>query len=551
MMHLPTSSQQLILLVTQDSKTAAPAVEVDMSKYQYATKEDVLLKVGDVFVGEKEVIDRLASLLYLLAEAKTAFKELLASVKCHSEWTWEHALKLIVNDPRYGALKSLGEKKQCFNEYIIQRRNEEKEEERKRIKQAREDFLQLIMDSTEVKLTHSYRRAKEIFEDEPRWKAEAKTAFKELLASVKCHSEWTWEHALKLIVNDPRYGALKSLGEKKQCFNEYIIQRRNEEKEEERKRIKQAREDFLQLIMDSTEVKLTHSYRRAKEIFEDEPRWKAVPEREREELFHEGQKEKDRREKEEKKADKKRKAQAFRELLESISTIQFGTEWRKVAKKLEGEEVFEALDKVDRLEVYQEYMKELERKEREEKEREREIKRRQDRIARDNFKALLLKHRSQGLINVKTRWREYSKHVVDEEEYKAVEQCSPGSSRPKELFEYLIEDIEKEYEAAKLGGEEGKPIFEEHIVKLKKKAEKRREEEEAAGSDDDGKRRRDSDDDSHRKHKKKSSRKHDRSDDEDDEDRKSRKKKHKEKKDRRDKDKDRDRSRSRAPEDAD
>jgi hypothetical protein len=32
---------------------------------------------------------------------------------------------------------------------------------------------------------------------------------------------------------------------------------------------------------------------------------------------------------------------------------QVGTEWRKVAKKLEGEEVFEALDKVDRLEVYQ------------------------------------------------------------------------------------------------------------------------------------------------------------------------------------------------------
>ena len=32
---------------------------------------------------------------------------------------------------------------------------------------------------------------------------------------------------------------------------------------------------------------------------------------------------------------------------------QVGTEWRKVAKKLEGEEIFEALDKVERLEVYQ------------------------------------------------------------------------------------------------------------------------------------------------------------------------------------------------------
>jgi pre-mRNA-processing factor 40 len=36
-----------------------------------------------------------------------------------------------------------------------------------------------------------------------------------------------------------RYGALKSLGEKKQAFNEYVQQRRNEEKEEERRRIKQ------------------------------------------------------------------------------------------------------------------------------------------------------------------------------------------------------------------------------------------------------------------------------------------------------------------------
>jgi len=35
-----------------------------------------------------------------------------------------------------------------------------------------------------------------------------------------------------------RYSALKSLGEKKQCFNEYIQQKRNEEKEEERRKFK-------------------------------------------------------------------------------------------------------------------------------------------------------------------------------------------------------------------------------------------------------------------------------------------------------------------------
>ncbi len=33
-------------------------------------------------------------------EAKDAFKELLASVKCGSEWTWEQAMRVIISDPR-------------------------------------------------------------------------------------------------------------------------------------------------------------------------------------------------------------------------------------------------------------------------------------------------------------------------------------------------------------------------------------------------------------------------------------------------------------------
>lgn len=38
--------------------------------------------------------------LFLQAEAKEAFKELLASVNTGSEWTWEQAMRLIVNDAR-------------------------------------------------------------------------------------------------------------------------------------------------------------------------------------------------------------------------------------------------------------------------------------------------------------------------------------------------------------------------------------------------------------------------------------------------------------------
>ena len=39
-----------------------------------------------------------------------------------------------------------------------------------------------------------------------------------------------WDAAMRMIVADPRYGALKKMNEKKQAFNEYKTQRANEEK---------------------------------------------------------------------------------------------------------------------------------------------------------------------------------------------------------------------------------------------------------------------------------------------------------------------------------
>ena len=39
-----------------------------------------------------------------------------------------------------------------------------------------------------------------------------------------------WDIAMRMIVADARYGALKKMNEKKQAFNEYKTQRANEEK---------------------------------------------------------------------------------------------------------------------------------------------------------------------------------------------------------------------------------------------------------------------------------------------------------------------------------
>jgi pre-mRNA-processing factor 40 len=38
-------------------------------------------------------------------------------------------------------------------------------------------------------------------------------------------AEASWDNAMRLIIHDPRYGALKALGEKKSAFNEYCTVR--------------------------------------------------------------------------------------------------------------------------------------------------------------------------------------------------------------------------------------------------------------------------------------------------------------------------------------
>ena len=71
---------------------------------------------------------------------------------------------------RYEAFKSIGEKKACFNEYLQQRANEEKDEKRRAEKQVREDFFTLLELSPELKAGMRYSKAATLFEDEPRWK---------------------------------------------------------------------------------------------------------------------------------------------------------------------------------------------------------------------------------------------------------------------------------------------------------------------------------------------------------------------------------------------
>jgi pre-mRNA-processing factor 40 len=116
-------------------------------------------------------------------------------------------------------------------------------------------------------------------------KKEAMDAFKELLREKNVSSNSTWEQALKLFGNDPRYASIKHINEKKQTFNAYKVARIKEEKEAERLKFKQIKDDFELYLQTCEHMNSTIKYKKAEQLFGHLQVWSAVPERERRELY--------------------------------------------------------------------------------------------------------------------------------------------------------------------------------------------------------------------------------------------------------------------------
>jgi pre-mRNA-processing factor 40 len=85
-------------------------------------------------------------------------------------------------------------------------------------------------------------------------KLEAVDVFKSLLKSAKVGSDWTWEQAMREIINDKRYGALRTLGERKQAFNEFLLQTKRAAEEERLARQKKLYEDFKRMLEECVEL---------------------------------------------------------------------------------------------------------------------------------------------------------------------------------------------------------------------------------------------------------------------------------------------------------
>ncbi|KAL6578467.1 hypothetical protein OROMI_010795 [Orobanche minor] len=280
-------------------------------------------------------------------------------------------------------------------------------------------------------------------------KQEAKNAFKALLESANVEADWSWDQAMRVIINDKRYGALKTLGERKQAFNEYLMQRKKVEAEERRLRQRKAKDEFLKMLEESEELTSSMRWSKAITMFEDDRRFKAVElEADREDIFRNYLVDLHKKEKAKAQEEYRRNRQEFRQFLESCAFIKVDSQWRKVQDQLEDDERCTRLDKIDRLDIFQDYIRDLEKEEDEQKKRQKEQVRRAERKNRDALRNMMEQHIADGTLTAKTHWRDYCDKVKDSEAYEAVASNISGST-PKDLFEDIVEELEKKYDEDK------------------------------------------------------------------------------------------------------
>ncbi|XP_075110862.1 pre-mRNA-processing protein 40A isoform X2 [Nicotiana tabacum] len=276
-------------------------------------------------------------------------------------------------------------------------------------------------------------------------KAEAKSAFKILLESANIGSDWTWDQAMRAIINDRRYGALKSLGERKQAFNEYLSHKKKLEAEERRIKQKKAREDFRIMLEECKELAPSTRWSKAISIFEHDERFKAVERaKDREDLFEDYMEELEKKERARALEEQKRNRVEYLEFLKSCDFIKASSQWRKVQDRLEDDERCSCLEKIDRLEIFQEYIRDLEREEEEHRKLRMDEMRKAERKNRDEFRKLMEEHVAAGILNAKTNWRDYCIKVKDLPAYLAVSSNTSGP-KAKDLFQDVFDELEKQY----------------------------------------------------------------------------------------------------------
>ncbi|PRP74435.1 pre-mRNA-processing factor [Planoprotostelium fungivorum] len=269
--------------------------------------------------------------------------------------------------------------------------------------------------------------------------------FHQLLESKLVTSTWTWDMAMRAIINDERYGILPSLSEKKASFTEYVTNRKNHEREEQRKKTERQKEALFDMLRNCEHARPGASWRKVLSFIEFDPRLNPFTPQELPGLYDDFLYIWEREQKEQAAQARKENMQKLLSTFQADKTITWESVWRQVKAEYETNAAYQALDKNDRLTVFQDYMRDLERDEENRKRAEQTNNRVRSRKNREAFRRLLLECYQDGRLGLHTKWKDFQESIKSDERYLHMVEPTQTGSLPSELFGDFLDELEETF----------------------------------------------------------------------------------------------------------
>eukprot|EP00299_Pterocystis_sp_00344_P015881 c7951_g1_i2.p1 GENE.c7951_g1_i2~~c7951_g1_i2.p1 ORF type:complete len:371 (-),score=95.70 c7951_g1_i2:19-1107(-) len=268
------------------------------------------------------------------------------------------------------------------------------------------------------------------------------SAFRQLLLEVGVAEDWTWDQAMKAIINDPRYASLRTLNEKKTVFFDVLEELRAKERSNNQRIHRSAREDFVQMLKESPNFHPMMSFEKAVEFLESDTRYVAVPEDERRELFERFSSEIDQTQRKEQKVQRKRHMKLLKELLSGMHSITHLTTWKEARAMLPSTVNLDRLDESDQIAVFEAHIHWLRSQHAEQSELNLEQTRKKHRKDREMFRQLIEEKIAFRFLTAKTTFSEFVEHCKDDVRYRVM------SEQPLETTKQLFQDAHESLKEA-------------------------------------------------------------------------------------------------------
>ena len=274
-------------------------------------------------------------------------------------------------------------------------------------------------------------------------KEEKNKLFKDKMRECGVTATWKWEDVERILHNESIWKSIKSFGEKRSLFSEFIRDCKTREREEQKLRKEKLKLKFRQMLEEDNTLNSDSKFNDVFNKFCFDERFRAVDKRDREDIFQDYIDLLLKKEEEEFKQERERKRKLFeKSLIEK--NIPSDMKWNEIKEEYEYDPLFKSMEKIDQLQIFIDYITKLEKEENNKREEDEKYNAYRN---REKFKDLLSNYLEQKKIDMKTKWKDFVKEIKDKEEY--LNLLGQNGSTPYDFFNDLIISLKQEYKKNK------------------------------------------------------------------------------------------------------